>query len=326
MKDLAAPVVVALGGNAISPAGMEGNIAQQFAQTRQTAIALADLVQRDVPVIVTHGNGPQVGNAIRRVELSTPEVYPLDLGICVADVQGGMGYMIAQCIMNELQRRGQPRPVTTIVTTVEVDAGDPAFLNPTKPIGSYFDKAKAARYAEQYGWQMIEVPKHGWRRVVASPAPMAISEIDLIRRLVHDGEILVAVGGGGIPVYREPDGRLEGVEAVIDKDLASSLLAREIDAGTLFIVTAVEKVFVDYGTADERPIDHMSLDEARRYDEAGQFPPGSMGPKIQAAIEFLDQTERPDARVIIGDVAHMMQAVDDGAGTTITRHGQSPAE
>jgi carbamate kinase len=228
--------------------------------------------------------------------------------------------------MNELHKRGRPRPVTTIVTTIEVDAGDPAFLNPTKPIGSYFNKEKAARYAEQYGWQMIEIPKHGWRRVVASPRPQAISEVDLIRRLVHDDELLVAVGGGGIPVYRAPDdGRLEGVEAVIDKDLASALLARQIDAGTLFIVTAVEKVCLDYGTSDERRLDRLSLDDARRYLEAGQFPPGSMGPKIEAAIDFLDGSSRPDAQVIIGDIDHMMQALDDGAGTLITRDGQSKA-
>lgn len=318
MKDGSAPIVVALGGNAISPVGEEGNIAQQFRQTRQTIAGLRRLLVAGAPMIITHGNGPQVGNAIRRVELSAHEVYPLDLGICVADVQGGMGYMIAQSMMNDLRRQGVDRIVTTIVTTVEVDRNDPAFSKPTKPIGSFFGREEAEQYKRQYGWEMVEIPKHGYRRVVPSPKPIAIVEIDLIRRLVEAGELLVAVGGGGIPVYRDEKGDLEGCEAVIDKDLAAGLLAGGVGAATLFIVTAVDKVCLDFGKPTERKLDHLGVADARRHLADGQFPPGSMGPKIQAAINFLQSSQRDDARVIICDIEHISQAMDGKAGTTIT--------
>jgi carbamate kinase len=319
MKDGTAPIVVALGGNAISPAGEEANIARQFHQTRQTVAGLRRLLVSGAPMIVTHGNGPQVGDAIRRVELAAHEVYPLDLGICVADVQGGMGYMIAQCMMNDLRRQGRARIVTTIVTTVEVDRNDPAFSSPSKPIGSIFPREEAGQYMQDYGWEMVEIPDRGFRRVVPSPRPIAIVEIDLIRKLVEGGELLVAVGGGGIPVYREADGTLEGCEAVIDKDLASGLLAGGIDAATLFIVTAVDKVCLDYGKPSQRKLDRLAVAEAREHLKAGQFPPGSMGPKIQAAVDFLDSSQRDDARVIICDIEHISQAMDGKAGTVITR-------
>ncbi|MDY7109113.1 MAG: carbamate kinase [Planctomycetota bacterium] len=319
MKDGSAPIVVALGGNAISPVGEVGNIAQQFRQTRQTVAGLRRLLVGGAPMIITHGNGPQVGNAIRRVELSAHEVYPLDLGICVADVQGGMGYMIAQCLMNDLQRQGRNRIVTTIVTTVEVDRNDEAFSHPSKPIGSFFPREQAERYMREYGWEMVEIPRQGHRRVVPSPRPIAIVEIDLIRKLVESGELLVAVGGGGIPVYREANGDLEGCEAVIDKDLASGLLAGGIGAATLFIVTAVDKVCLDYGTPAQRKLDRLTAAEARRHLDDGQFPPGSMGPKIQAAINFLEASQREDARVIICDIEHISPAMDGEAGTVITR-------
>ena len=319
MKDGSAPIVVALGGNAISPLGEEGNITQQFRQTRQTVAGLRDLLISGAPLIITHGNGPQVGNAIRRVELSADEVYPLDLGICVADVQGGMGYMIAQCLMNALRRHGRDRIVTTIVTTVQVARDDPAFSNPSKPIGSYFELERAEQYMRQYGWAMTEISGRGFRRVVPSPRPIAIVEIDLIRKLIEAGELLVAVGGGGIPVYRDENGDLQGCEAVIDKDLASGLLASGIGAATLFIVTAVDKVCLDYGGSTERKLDQLDAAEARRHLEQGQFPTGSMGPKIRAAIDFLESSRRDDARVIICDIEHISQAMEGKAGTIITR-------
>jgi carbamate kinase len=317
------PIVIALGGNAISPPETEGNIAQQFAQTRVTSQALADLVEAGRNMIISHGNGPQVGNAIRRVELSAHEVYTLDLGICVADLQGGMGYMISQCLINELHRRGIQRDVSTIVTSIIVDRFDPAFDDPTKPIGSMLTPERAEQFRRDFNWHIKPMPKGGYRRVVASPQPQEILEINLLRRLVRDGEILIAAGGGGIPTVREEDGRLEGVEAVIDKDLAAALLAREVGALEFFIVTGVPKVFINFGADDEQALDHISLEEARKHLEDGQFPAGSMGPKIQAAIEFLsEQTpgdQRGDARVVICDIDGMRDALAGKAGTTITR-------
>jgi carbamate kinase len=318
MDNGAAPIVVALGGNAISPPGERGDIPQQFSQTRHTARHLAELLLSGAPVVITHGNGPQVGNAVRRVELSMHEVYPLDLGICVADLEGGMGYMIAQCLMNELNRRGTRRLVSAVVTTVEVDGEDPAFEDPAKPIGSFYTEDQARKFMATYGWHMKPVSSHGWRRVVPSPIPKAIIEIELIRSLVAAGELLVAVGGGGIPVVREPDGTLNGVEAVIDKDLASGLLAGAIDAGTFLIITNQSTVYLDYETPNQRAVDRLTVAEALRHSDAGQFPPGSMGPKIRAAIDFLAQSNRRETRVIITDMEHIDAALAGAAGTTIT--------
>jgi carbamate kinase len=319
MKDRLKPIVVALGGNALSPAGEQGNIAQQFRQTRHTARGLADLLMSGSPVVITHGNGPQVGNAVRRVELSSHEVYPLDLGICVADLQGGMGYMISQVFTNELRHRGSRKVVSTLVTTVLVDADDPALANPTKPIGLYYDKARADACIEKYGWQMIEVPRKGYRRVVPSPQPRAIVEIDLVRALVAAGELFVAVGGGGVPVYYDENGDLQGLEGVVDKDLASGLLAKQIGAETLLILTDVEKVCIDFGKPSQRALDRLTTTEARQYLHDGQFPPGSMGPKIQAAAEFLHAAESDSARVIICGIGCVSDALAGNAGTIITR-------
>lgn len=323
MPDQPLPIVIALGGNAISPPETEGNIQQQFAQTRVTSQAIADLVEAGRNMIIAHGNGPQVGNAIRRVELSAHEVYTLDLGICVADLQGGMGYMISQCLINELHRRNIQRDVTTIVTSVVVDRSDPAFEDPTKPIGSMLTPERAEQFRRDFGWHIKPMPKGGYRRVVPSPRPREILEINLLRRLVQEGEILIAAGGGGIPVVREEDGRLEGTEAVIDKDLAAALLAREVGALDFFIVTGVPKVFINFGTDDEQALDRLTAEEAKKHLADGQFPPGSMGPKIQAAINFLAEEspgdQRGDARVVICDIDGMRDALAGKAGTIITR-------
>ena len=316
------PIVIALGGNAISPPETEGNIAQQFSQTRLTVQALADLVEQGQYFLLSHGNGPQVGSAIRRVELSSHEVYPLDLGICVADLQGGMGYMISQCLMNELKVRGINRSMATLITSVEVDPADPAFQNPTKPIGSVLNEQRAQQYERDFNWRIAPIKTGGFRRVVPSPRPKAILELDLIKQLVAQEQLLITAGGGGIPVIVHPNGHYEGVEAVIDKDLAASLLAREINAAGLFIVTGVAQVCIDFGTEQARPLSSMSLEEAQQYLSDGQFPPGSMGPKIQAAIEFLEGSSRPDARVVICDIDSMSDALEGRAGTTITRTGE----
>lgn len=320
MKDRPRPIVVALGGNALSPAGETGDIARQFSQTRQTARGLADLLMSDLPVVITHGNGPQVGSAVRRVELSLHEVYPLDLGLCVADLQGEMGYMISQVFTNELRRRGSRKVVSSVVTSVLVDADDPALTNPTKPIGHFYDKAQADECIRDYGWQMIEVPGKGFRRVVPSPQPRAIVEIDLVRALVEAGELIVAVGGGGVPVYYDENGDLQGLEAVIDKDLASGLLASQIGAEVLAILTDVDKVCIDYGTPTQRELDHITVEEAQKHLDDGQFPPGSMGPKIQAAVDFLQAAETNSSRVIICSIDRVTEALAGNAGTIITRH------
>jgi carbamate kinase len=311
------PIVVALGGNMISPAGGGGTIGEQFAQTRRTAAGLSPLLRRDDPVVITHGNGPQVGSALRRVELSSHEVYPLPLGICVADLQGGMGYMIAQCLTNELRLHGMHRTVCTLVTTVEVDADDPALANPTKPVGSFFDAAKADHYRRSFGWNMVHVPGRGYRRVVPSPLPRAIVELDIIRTLLAAGAILVAAGGGGIPVVRDADGTLHGREAVIDKDLATGLLARTLGAGALVILTDVEQVFVDYGTPQQRGLDRLGVEEAKALLAAGQFPAGSMGPKITAAVQFLEAADDRDARVVICGLENLHDALAGRSGTAI---------
>jgi len=310
-------IVVALGGNAISRPGQEGNVPQQFENTSYTARHLADLVAAGYQLVVTHGNGPQVGNVLRRVELAARELYRLPLHICGAHTQGGMGYMIAQCLRNALHERGLERQVTAIVTSVEVDRDDPAFHNPTKPIGGFYRKEQATRLQQDEGWQMISVPRQGYRRVVASPAPKAVIEAALIKKLVDLGELLVVAGGGGIPVARRESGELYGVEAVIDKDRTAAIVGRALDIPVLLIVTAVERVALDYGTERERPIERMTAAEASRYLAEGQFPPGSMGPKIEAAIEFLRGCAPGDARVLICDIEHMADALAGRSGTLI---------
>ena len=312
-------MVIAFGGNAISPSDAEGNIEQQFAATRRTAVLLADLVAAGHSMVITHGNGPQVGNVMRRVELAASEVYTLPLETCVADTQGGMGYMIAQCLMNELGRRDMPRTVTTIITTVEVDRDDPALTNPTKPIGRYYQRTQAEEMMGRYGWRMTEIAGLGFRRIVPSPIPQRIVEIDLIRRLASDGELLIAGGGGGIPVTRNADGDLIGVEAVIDKDYTSGIIASEIGATEFVVATGVERVAVDFGGPNERFLDRMTIAEARGHLSDGQFPPGSMGPKIEAAIRFLESAESADARVLICALDSIGQALNGTGGTWICR-------
>jgi carbamate kinase len=310
-------IVVALGGNAISRPNQEGNVPQQFENTAYTARFLAGLVEAGYQLVVTHGNGPQVGNVLRRVELAARELYRLPLHICGAHTQGGMGYMIAQCLNNALRQRHIERRVTAIVTSVEVDPEDAAFQKPTKPIGEFYRKEKAEKLQQEQGWDMIHTPHQGYRRVVPSPLPKAIVELGLIRRMVDAGELLVVAGGGGIPVARDQAGDWYGVEAVIDKDRTAAVLGRALDAPVLLIVTSVERVALSYGTPDQRPLERMTVSEAQRHLAAGQFPPGSMGPKIEAAIEFLRGCKAGEARVIICDIEHMAEALAGRSGTRI---------
>ncbi len=312
-------IVVALGGNAISRSSQEGNVGEQFTNSCRTAESLVTLVEEGHQLVITHGNGPQIGNFLLRNLAASGVVYPLPMEVAVAHVQGGMGYMIAQAVMNELANRGNPRAVTTIVTTIEVDRDDPAFANPTKPIGRRLTIDDAQRLAREEGWQTHEVSPGTYRRVVPSPAPRKIQEIELIRRAVEAGDLLVTCGGGGIPVVRDSENGLSGVRAVIDKDLASAVLATELEADVLMILTNVDRVSLNHGRSDEQALDRMTLDQAKQWMADGQFPPGSMGPKIEGAINFLSATSKPDGRVVIGPLERAADALAGRTGTCISR-------
>lgn len=308
--------VVALGGNAITRKEVEDTIANQFANTRGSLHGLLELIRREYKIAITHGNGPQVGNAILRVELARGKAPILPLGICVADTEGGMGYMIGQSLFNRLHRDNIKREVVTIITQIEVDQHDPELNNPTKYIGQFYTEQEAVLFQTERGWTMKEDSHRGWRRVVASPKPRRIVEGNIIKRLVDDGVIVIAAGGGGIPVYVEKDGTLEGVDAVIDKDRASALLAHEIGAEMLIILTGTDKVALNFGKPNQRLLDRITLAEAEQYLKEGHFPSGSMGPKIEAAIDFL---KRGGATVVISSIEKAAEAVFGNAGTVIER-------
>ncbi len=308
-------VVVALGGNAISRPDEEGNVDEQFANSRATARALAGLVEEGQQLVITHGNGPQIGNFLLRNEAAAGVIYPLPMEVAVAHVQGGMGYMIAQTLTAELHSRGQDRVVTAIVTTVLVDKDDPSFRDPTKPIGRGLTKADADRLKREEGWAIKEVAPGTYRRVVPSPVPRHIVEIDTIRRAVEAGDLLVVCGGGGIPVVEDPKRGYCGVRAVIDKDLTSGLLAAELNAHAMLILTNVDRVSINFGKPNERPVDQMTVEQAQRWLDEGQFPPGSMGPKIQGAIDYLTKARDDNAQVIIGPLEMASEAMAGCAGT-----------
>ncbi len=310
-------VVVAIGGNALIEPGGTGNISEQFSRSRAVARPLADLVLAGCQVTITHGNGPQVGAIMRRVEVSQNQVYPIDLGLAVADTQAGMGYMIGQTLRNELRRRGTDREVIALVTTVTVDADDPAFSSPTKPIGPFLSQDQAALHRERDGWNIIEDSGRGYRRVVASPRPRSIGEIETIRHLVESGYLIVAGGGGGIPVVENSSGEFHGLEAVIDKDFTSAILAAETGADVLVLVTGVEHVYVNFGKPDQQALRQVNVAQIREYIQQKQFPPGSMLPKIEAAMQFLTGRNNPNARAVITDLFKVPAALAGETGTTI---------
>jgi len=306
--------VIALGGNAILPAGHPGTIYEQFEITRLTMGQIARVVASGRRVVVTHGNGPIVGNIVLRNEAMRDRIPPMPLGICVADSQGGIGYMIQQVLRNALRAAGQPHDVVTIVTQVQVSADDPALSNPTKPIGPFYSKEEADAAREKNGWDFIEDSKRGFRRVVPSPRPIAMVEGGIIRRMTEEGMIVIAAGGGGIPVIMESD-QLDGVEAVVDKDYACAVLARDLEAERMIIVTDVDAVYRDYGTDEARPIPRMTAAEAKKM--AASLPKGSMGPKLEAAAGFVD-AGKGSAEAIITRPADVRSALDARAGTRIT--------
>ncbi|MGI9429031.1 MAG: carbamate kinase [Bythopirellula sp.] len=310
-------LVVALGGNAISTPGEQGTIYQQFMHSRESAELLCDAIQAGYQLVITHGNGPQVGNILRRSEIAASELYPIPLDVCVADTQAGMGYMIAQSLMNEFSGRQQSVAVTTIVTTVEVDRQDPAFGAPNKPIGPRLNAADAQAHQQDDGWDIVKLDDQVYRRVVASPQPQKIEELSIIRRLVDAGELVICCGGGGIPVYRNEQGLLKGAAAVIDKDLTTALLARELDISTLVMLTSVDRVYLNFGRRDQRALDEITREQAQQYLDDGQFEAGSMAPKIEAAIDFLTHAADVAAQVIIADLTQLTSALDGSEGTRI---------
>jgi carbamate kinase len=272
--------LITLGGNAILPVRGTGTFEEQCAITRVTMAPIAALIHEGIEVVLSHGNGPIVGNILIRNEAARESIPPMPLDVCGADSQGGIGYMMQQVLQNEIGRLGLERPVVTLVTQIVVDERDPAFRRPTKPIGPFYTEEKARQLAKEKGWTVVEDAGRGYRRVVASPKPLEIVEIEAIRRLLK-------AGGGGIPVTRQWDRSLHGIEAVIDKDLASGLLAHVLGFEALVIVTGVEKVSIHYRKPGQCDLDDVSVDELARWMAEGHFPPGSMGPKIEAAIEFI---------------------------------------
>ena len=288
MKKLA---VVALGGNALLRGNELGTIEQQEKNTYDTCIKLLQLLKGDYNIIITHGNGPQVGNILLRNEAGYNEykIPKMPLDICVADSQGGIGYMIERQMRNVLNEHGMRRNVISMITQVMVDIKDPAFKNPTKPIGAFYLKEEADLLAKVNKWVFKEDPrKRGWRKVVASPKPIDVLNKRVIRDLARRGNIVIAVGGGGVPVYKHKNKYLEAIEAVIDKDLASALLAREIKADAFFILTDVPKVYINFNKPGQKPLNTVTVDELKKYYEAGEFSAGSMEPKILAAIDFVE--------------------------------------
>lgn len=307
--------VIAIGGNSILPAGRRGTISEQFANTIETAEHIADMIMMGYDLVITHGNGPQVGNMLLRSEKTEDILYPLPLDICDSNTQGSMGYMIQQALGNVLKEKKIKKEVVTLVTQVVVDRNDSAFKKPTKPIGPFYSKEKAEKYRKEKKWEIAEDAGRGYRRVVPSPEPLEIVENEIIKKLIEDDVIVIAVGGGGIPVVSEKN-RLSGVEAVIDKDLASSLLASNISAELLLISTNVEKVFLNYNKPNQKGIDRMTVEDAKKYLSEGHFPPGSMGPKIEAGIRFL---EKGGKEVIITSPQCIGDALKNKTGTHIVR-------
>jgi len=306
--------VVALGGNALIKDGQEGNIHEQFANTRLIVKSIVKMIKNGWDVVVTHGNGPQVGAILLQNDLAREVTPPMPLGICVAESEGLIGYMIQQCLSNALKRENIDRPVVALITQVLVDEDDPSFRNPTKPIGPFYSEKEVTEIKEE-GFRVKEYPD-GWRIVVPSPDPKSIVEGDIINKMLDDDIIVIASGGGGMPVIEKEGWGLDGLEAVIDKDLASERLAETIDAELLLILTDIDKVYLNYGTPEQKALDNVSLEELRGYYEAGHFPPGGMGPKILAAIRFLKSGGK---KVIISDVERGWEALQGKTGTHITK-------
>jgi carbamate kinase len=306
--------VVAFGGNALLRPEDRGTQEEQIARAKQAARWLAEIVRHGYKLIVVHGNGPQVGNILVQAEEASTKIPPQSLDVCVAQTEGSMGFLLQQAIRNRLDGIGLGGDVATILTEVEVDPTDPAFKRPTKPIGPFFTRYRAEALERDLGWTMREDAGRGWRHVVPSPRPLRILNIETIEHMLNGAAVVIAAGGGGIPVIRGRDGQWRGVEAVIDKDFSSSLLASELKAEMYVVLTGVAKVAIDFEKPAQKTLDRITVAEAQRYLAEGQFPAGSMGPKIEAAIQFVT---RGGKQVLITDVEHLRDALAGREGTVV---------
>jgi carbamate kinase len=310
-------LVVAIGGNSLIKDPQHMTVPDQYAALGETSGHIATIIKEGWRVAIGHGNGPQVGFILRRSELASHELHEVPLDVCGADSQGAIGYELQQNLANDFRRMGMDRQAVTVVTQVEVAADDPAFANPSKPIGSFMDEATALRRRDVDGWSVREDAGRGWRRVVPSPKPLRIVEEKAVRALLHDGFVVITVGGGGIPVVADEHGLLHGIAAVIDKDYASALLATAIRADVFAISTSIERVALDWGRPTQRFVDHLTVDEARAYlAEGTHFAPGSMAPKVEACIGFL---ERGGGEAVISSPENLELALLGRAGTHIVR-------
>ncbi len=314
MDDQKNVAVVAVGGNSLIKDSSHQALPYQEEAAAESMHYIADMIQQGWEVVITHGNGPQVGYLLRRSELSRHELHEITLDYCGADTQGATGYMFKKALYNDFLERGMDKKVVSVVTETVVDRDDPAFQNPSKPIGTFMDEVIAKQRAKQEDWAVVEEPGRGWRRVVPSPLPVRIVEAPVIQLLTESGYAVVGAGGGGIPVIEDETGRLTGVEAVIDKDLSSALLANLVEADLFLISTAVEQVALNFGKRDQQSLDKLTLDEAKEYRAEGHFGEGSMEPKIAAAINFL---ERGGERAIITNPENIPRALQGETGTTI---------
>ena len=308
-------IVIALGGNALQEAGKPATAEAQLEVVEKTSEYIADIIGEGYKVIIAHGNGPQVGRIVLQNEYANPVSPAMPFDVCGAMSQGYIGYHIQQGLTKVLRARGNKSDVATVVTQVLVDRNDPKFKNPSKPIGPFYTEEEAKKIADEQGYVMKEDAGRGWRRVVASPMPVEIEELSAVKCLVDNGFVVVTVGGGGIPVIRNDKGELEGTAAVIDKDLASEKLAEDLDADALVILTAVEKVSINYKKPDQKDLDKLTVSEARKYMAEGQFAPGSMLPKVEAAVKFVES--KPGRITIITSLDKAVEALDGRAGTTI---------
>jgi len=305
-------VLVALGGNALIKEGERGTISEQEKNADDICGKLMVLVERDYNIVLTHGNGPQVGIQIIKNELAK-DIFPMmPFDVLVAETEGSMGYFLQNAFLNHLRRKNIRRYVVTVITQVVVDRDDPAFKKPTKPVGMFYSEQEAKRFAETFNWTMVEDAGRGWRRVVPSPKPQKVIQRFMVRHAAQEGNIVIAAGGGGIPIWIKGNNDYEGVEAVVDKDLSSAILGTLIEASLFIILMPLSKVYVNFGKPDQRPLVKASLEELKKYYEEGQFPPGNMGPKIEAVSYFLEHGGR---RAIITNPESLALALDEKEGS-----------
>ncbi|PID26949.1 MAG: carbamate kinase [Candidatus Cloacimonadota bacterium] len=308
-------IVVAIGGNSLTPTDDNNWISSQFKNARTTVDSIIPLIKDNYKMVITHGNGPQVGVALRRVDETKSFLPEVPLGVLVADTQGSLGYMIEQSLVNSLRKENIDIDVATLVTQVVVDKNDPKLKDPTKFVGSFYTEEEAKKLEEEYGWIIKKDANRGWRRVVGSPKPVNVQNFKIIEKLLNSDNIVIATGGGGVPCFLDENGNLEGVDAVIDKDFASAKVANQIGADELYILTAVDKVAINFGKPNQEDLLNVTVSELQKYLDEGQFPAGSMGPKVEAAIEFLNNGGK---RVIITAIDKLVDAIEGKNGTSIT--------